>query len=373
MTTFDRYLLQRFLHVFGILLVTTYGLYIVIDGFSNLDEFQKNGAEESTVALVKTMAVHYRNQAFVFFDTVGPMAAVIAAVMSIALLQRNGELNPILSARVPTYRLVIPLLIGSGVVSLLLTINQEVIFPQIAAELQADRSEGDDRGQQAEPAYDRHSHVLIAGSEVIITRREMRRAQFVLPVPEIASTLTTLRADSAFYFEAAKGRPSGWLLENPTPRFDDIPLTAEGVKYVRPIENSNDLFVVSEVSVDQICNRSGSFRYLSTKQLLDRIRNPAIGASSIRRQVLHLHERMTRPINHLIGILLAIPVVVRKESYGLIMNVAMSIAVLAVAFAVTQACLYLGSTNIISAEAAVWLPLIACGTASAWMSGMVQT
>ena len=39
-TTFDRYLLGRMLHTFGVFLVATYGLYIVIDLFTNIDAFQ---------------------------------------------------------------------------------------------------------------------------------------------------------------------------------------------------------------------------------------------------------------------------------------------------------------------------------------------
>ena len=35
--TFDRYLLKRYLHVFAIGFIATYGLYIVFDAFSNAD------------------------------------------------------------------------------------------------------------------------------------------------------------------------------------------------------------------------------------------------------------------------------------------------------------------------------------------------
>jgi len=39
-TTFDRYLLRRFWHVFGIGFFATVGLYVVFDGFTNVDAFQ---------------------------------------------------------------------------------------------------------------------------------------------------------------------------------------------------------------------------------------------------------------------------------------------------------------------------------------------
>jgi len=39
MTTFDRYLLRRYWHVFGVGFLALFGLYFVIDIFNNLTEF----------------------------------------------------------------------------------------------------------------------------------------------------------------------------------------------------------------------------------------------------------------------------------------------------------------------------------------------
>ena len=49
-TTFDRYLLRRYLHVFIILMISMYGLYVVIDGFTNIDEFQEVSDDAWVVA-----------------------------------------------------------------------------------------------------------------------------------------------------------------------------------------------------------------------------------------------------------------------------------------------------------------------------------
>ena len=49
LTTFDKYLLKKLIYTFVVFLVATYGLYIVIDLFTNMDDFQKAGdlAEET--------------------------------------------------------------------------------------------------------------------------------------------------------------------------------------------------------------------------------------------------------------------------------------------------------------------------------------
>ena len=39
MTTFDRYLLKRYWHVYFITFLALFGLYVIIDAFSNADDF----------------------------------------------------------------------------------------------------------------------------------------------------------------------------------------------------------------------------------------------------------------------------------------------------------------------------------------------
>ena len=56
-TTFDLHLLRRFLHTYVILFVTLFGLYVVIDGFTNVDGFQEGGAGTSQV--LRRMATYY--------------------------------------------------------------------------------------------------------------------------------------------------------------------------------------------------------------------------------------------------------------------------------------------------------------------------
>ena len=70
MTTFDRYLLQRFSHVFLLLLVAMYGLFVVIDGFTNVDGFQQG--ETRAWDVLARMADYYLYQSSLFFDTIGP-------------------------------------------------------------------------------------------------------------------------------------------------------------------------------------------------------------------------------------------------------------------------------------------------------------
>ena len=67
LTTFDRYLFKRYLYTFVVLFISLFGLFVVIDGFTNVDEFQMG--KESSADMLRWVAVYYGYQAIQFFDS----------------------------------------------------------------------------------------------------------------------------------------------------------------------------------------------------------------------------------------------------------------------------------------------------------------
>ncbi len=49
-TTFDRYLYSRYTYVFVVFFAASMGLFAVVDGFMNLDDFQQNN--EGTLSML---------------------------------------------------------------------------------------------------------------------------------------------------------------------------------------------------------------------------------------------------------------------------------------------------------------------------------
>jgi len=372
-TLFDRHLLKRFWHVFAIGFVATYGLYVVFDAFSNADEFQSGAADETTATVLVTMATHYFFQAFPFFDMVGPILTVLAVVGVFALLQRSREIYPVLSAGVPSWRLAIPIVVGALTIELGLAVNQEIIIPNIAERLQANRGDGGAATHDVQPARDYVTNIEISGDRLRIAERKVFNARFLLPVPLQVVEPTTLKAKEAIQIPASKTRPAGWLLREPEPAFEELTLTAEGSRRILKAPSSGDMFVVTDVTIDQLHNRTRSFKYLSTSQLIHRIRNPAYGMVTIRSQSVHLHERLGRPFLILISVLIAIPLTLRRESHSLLLNIAVCTMVLGMLFLFTQVSIHMGRLNVVDIELAAWIPIVVCGTCAAWLSGLVQT
>ena len=388
-TTFDRYLLGRLLHTFIVFLVATYGLYIVIDLFTNIDAFQmeaQNAADESRLAgastwsdrdpllnMVQKIGLYYAFRLSDFVELAGPILITISAAAVIGLLEKHAESHPVLAAGVPAFRLLRPLLLGTALLNLLIAGNQEIIMPAIADQLQTPRGKDHATRQEVIPVYDYSNHMMsIDGESVSVAESRLDGATFYVS-PELAKGVCTLRAESAVYLPANENHPSGWLLTNQTGVFDADLLTDEGRTRIIPRDNGKDVFVVSEVSFDQLYAQGRNPKLLSSRQLVKRIQNPATGTVAVRTQSLALHSRIARPFLSMLTVAIALPLVLRKESMGLIVNLAICGLVLTAAFGITQGSLLLGNAGLLRPDVAAWFPIVLTGTTSVWTAGYVQT
>jgi lipopolysaccharide export system permease protein len=322
------------------------------------------------------MASYYAFHATLFLDMCGPILAVVAAMIVFALLLRNSELHPILAAGVPTVRLLLPVAIGTVAVNGLMVVNQELIIPRIASDLQAPRDALQKGSIDVEPLTDHSSGIYIAGQELSLRPQCIKRAYFVLPQPRIAQLMTTLRAEEAAYCPATAGHAGGWLLKTVDTPASQLVLTDEGRKLVLHPDgptHAKDLFIVSELSFDQLYNRTQSYKLLSTTELIRRLRSPAYGQSNSPGLLQHLHARIVRPLANLVAALLAIPLVLRKESYSLITNMAVSAGVLSAILGISEALAYCGKMGALQPEVSAWLPILITGTLFAWLTGIMLT
>ena len=89
LSTFDRYLIRRFLYVFAIFFASTMGLFVIIDAFTHADEFQVRGgggADAGLMPLLTKVGMHYLYQSSIFFDLVAPFLAIISVMTVLTML-----------------------------------------------------------------------------------------------------------------------------------------------------------------------------------------------------------------------------------------------------------------------------------------------
>src|SRR5438093_511105 len=140
---FDRYLIHIFIRAFLICFASLVGLYIVIDAFSNLDEFSERS--HGLFSMLAMMGEYYSYRVSLFFDRLSGVITTLSAMFTFSWIQRTNELMPMLAAGVPIYRIIVPVLIAAMIISGLAAVNQEMVIPQIAHKLQM---APDDNGQR---------------------------------------------------------------------------------------------------------------------------------------------------------------------------------------------------------------------------------
>lgn len=370
MTIFDRYLLRRYWHVFFISFMALFGLYFVIDVFTNVTDF----ADQSPgwLAFFSTILHYYFYRACYFFGMVGGTLMVVASMVTLILVQKHGELNPVLSAGISTFRLLRTLIVGAIFVQLVIIANQEFLIPRIAVHLQVDAGHSHIIGN-VDPVKDFTTDLVIAGKRLDLENEKIEDAQFVLTPPKLADKVQTIEAKEAVPYENSEHRRVGWLLKNASVPFSELRLTEIGRQNVAPGPNADEILILTQVTFDQLYNRDSHYEFLSTWELIQRLRNPSSSHRSLRSQNLYLHTRFTKWLLNLIVVAVAVPFVVRKESRSLITNLATCSGVMTAIMAINELSMYLGKVSLITPELAVWAPIMIWGTAVAWFTGLVRT
>ncbi|MEM9703088.1 MAG: LptF/LptG family permease [Planctomycetota bacterium] len=389
-TTFDRFLVRRFLHTFTVLFVTFYGLYCVIDGFTNADDFTEG--EPGAAVILTRMASYYGWQSALVFDMTGPILLVCTVMVSLALMVKAGELAPMLAAGVPTYRLALPLLIGTGVVTGVIVANQELLLPAIAAKLSAPRGGVADADfPTVQPVEDFSSGVCVFSGQLNLGKRWIDNAEFTLPVPGVVTELRIITAGRAVYHPDAVlpgyDEPvAGWALTDVSHTYDELPLSetpAGKVPIVLPINRrnpvtnepgaTNELFIRTDIDFEQLHDEARAAQICGTPELVRRIRNPAYSNNVRHAFTIKLHERFRQPLLNLLATLIAVPLVIRREARSLVVSLAGCVGVMGALMGLMQGCQLLGSIGKLPVDLAAWLPVIVAGTVATALSGKVLT
>ncbi len=130
----DRYVVVTFLGPFILCVVGFAGLYVVIDFFSNVDQFL---AHESIFKMVRLTARYYTLRLPSHLAQIMPMISVIPAVICILRLQRTNELSAMRSVGLSGRRISVPLICCGVGVMILGALNQELLVPALHGSLRA--------------------------------------------------------------------------------------------------------------------------------------------------------------------------------------------------------------------------------------------
>lgn len=348
---YDRYLIRIFFRAFLICFISLVGLYVVIDAFTNLDEFDERS--HGLLSILADMAKFYSFRVTLFFDQLAGIITTIAAMFALSWIQRTNELVPLLTAGVPIYRVITPVILAAVGVNGMAVINQEAVIPRIGRQLQMTHDDPGDKTLEVRATYDPRG-VLISGVGCYRQDQAIRPAFITLP-PNLAGLLVELRVTEAKYVPPGTGEPAGgWLLVGvePTP----MPVLPGVLQPLGP----DRYFLHTPVTFDQLSRPKHWFHFATTGDLLAELR---LASSSTRAEMaVLLHSRLTRPLSNLTLLLLALPFVLSGSSRGMLWLMGGSLAISVVFQAFCFLTQRMGSAGLLPPTLAAWLPVLLFGT-----------
>ncbi|HKA07370.1 MAG TPA: LptF/LptG family permease [Gemmataceae bacterium] len=368
MTILDRMLFVSFLRAYVICLVSTLSLYIVVDLFTNIDDFfqpGKNGLE-----IAKHILSYYGYRTIQYYDRLCEALSLLAAMFTVAWSQRNNEIIPMLSAGVSTHRFLRPVLVGAILMLTLGVLNQEFLIPYIAPALVTDRDDPEGTHElYVQGCYDAN-RVHIDGFKAY--RRELTVENFYVTLPVTPkSEMKHLSAARAQYIPPIQGQKlsGGWLMTGTTPA--ELPQDTYDESVIKVMDGGRYFLYVREATFERATRGQKTQVYASTYTLYQLMQRTDVGRMNT--IAVTFHMRLTRPIVGMLLVVMGLSIVLRDQTRHVFISAGLCLAMCAIFFAVVFGGKFLGTGDYLSPALAAWLPVLIFGPISVALYDAIHT
>jgi lipopolysaccharide export system permease protein len=383
----DKQRYWAFLKAYAVCFTSLIGLYVVIDVFSNFDEFTKRatGASELFPIIGRYYLVHMTEM----YDRLCGVIGMMAAIFTVTWMQRNNELLAMLAAGISTHRVIRPVLISSVLVSCLAIVNQEFLMPDLSEELQ--RSHADDGTQEVNFVSSRidANKILMVGQKADRAARTISSMSVTLPI-ELYGTIRELYAKEATHYPPEATRApyrGGWLLRGVDLNQAIDPELLKGSPLVKlpnakgftrpggsmPELGGETYFLYSTLTFPTMCRSPRWYAFATTIDLMRGVRDPSLTTSEKLDVEVFLHTRLLRPLMGLALLCVTLPQVLGGYGKNMFINLGLSLGTAAVFYGMGFLAQYLGANQVIPSELSAWAPLIGFGTFAALRWSAIRT
>ena len=377
MNILDRYLLRQFFRVFLMVFISLLGIFVVADFVGNLSEFVDGGDDSSSLG--STLANYYGARVPWFFDVASRNVAVLAAVMTVAWLQKDNELTALMAAGVSRWRVARPLILATAVIAVLAVANREVGVPNFRDQLcRSARDLMRNRPEKVTPRYDNETDILIDGQAVYQLDNRIEEPNFRLPV-EWPGIGRTLGGESATFVEATERLPSGYRIrprdlprpanQIPSLTVDEQPLVLTPQQYPQDLE-ADQILVVSQLGVQQLTRGRKWRQCTATSSLVDGMRSGRFDTDADVRVMVH--ARFVQPLLDMTLLFLGLPLVM-EGGKQVVWSAAKSLLAISAFAIVVLFCHGMGMQGILPPALAAWAPTFVLVPAAFLLSGSLRS
>jgi lipopolysaccharide export system permease protein len=345
---------------YAICLISLLTLYIVVDLFMHLDDFVSHNVH-GLGQVVTRITVYYGYRVPQFFDRMTEAIVLLAGMFTVAMMQKNNEQLPLLSAGVSTHRIIAPVLFCACFMHVLTVLNQELIIPRIGDKLTLERSDpGGSKEVGVSGGYE-PNQIHLTGERASRLTKTIRNFQCTIP-ENITGNLIHISAQEARY----DAENSQWLLTGCYPRnlapIPDILEIQDVSRYV---------LHVRVLDFEAMVRDPRWFNMASTWRLFEELQRPE--STRLSSMAVQFHARLTRPLLGMVLVLMGLGIILRDQTRNVFISSGLCLGLCGLFFAALHASKMLGDRELFTPALAAWMPVLIFGPFSVVMFDAVHT
>ncbi|MCR4291039.1 MAG: LptF/LptG family permease [Candidatus Scalindua sp.] len=340
----DKYIVKAFVPSFIVCMFAICGIYIVVDAIQKIDDFIEMGVKSFTMS-----AHYYGLMVPVFIAQLFPAITLISVSLVLVRFVKNNEILAMQVAGINLYRIMLPIFIVSVFLSLLAVINQELIIPKLAEELEkVEQTTFEEKEQYSILIEDEENRMLFSVWALNVSEGILKSV-YIIGKYENGKKKFTIRAERGKWTD-----DNNWLLFNVVKRNYD-----ESGHWVAPTLQMDNYLLETTLSPAELSKVDINASLKSFKELRE-LRNKE--PENDRYSVMY-HTRVAYPLTNFILLFLGIPVVLGFErmSKNIFLRVGISVLICCAFFVLAYICANLGNMGILQPVLAAWIPVIVFG------------
>lgn len=356
----DRYVVRIFALVFSLVVLSGVSLFVIFDLSETIDEILKNKVS-STLVLN-----YYKYQSLQMFYDIAPVVVLVTTLMTFSLLARTNEITACKALGMSLYRLALPALAASLLVTLFCGYLESAVLP--ASNAKVAQLKDRIRGSETVRTYRRADRQWLFGQGRYIynylhydpQRPALQRLQ-VFDFDESHRLSRRLVADSAVYLGEVWKFSNGW-----SRTFKGVEVTSylrfPGDKIVRYPETPD--YFESEIRPPE------QMRYTELKDYIDELRESGQPVPELQ---VELQNKIAFPVVSLVMALVALPFAFRLGRQGALYGLGISVVLGIVFLGIFAFFTTLGEAGALPPAVAVWSPSAVFAVLSVYLFLGVKT
>ncbi len=358
----DAYLLRGWLFYLAVLIVAFTGIYMIFDFFQLLGDFVRNHIGAPVVF------AYFRYQLPQVVYLMLPLSILVATLVTFGLLTKSNELVAIKSAGISLYRVSVPILMASGLLSVGMFMLEDNYLPETNQRQDALRNQIKGRPPQTHYRPDRQW--IFGRSDRIFNYR------FFDPDQNLFANFSVFEFDPAsfrvkrrIYATEAfwQTRIQGWVLTNGWVR--DI----EGDRVTNYMPFNVATFPELDEEPAYFKKEVKPSAQMSARELSLYIRDLRQSGFDVVRLLVQFYRKFSFPLIAFVVSLIGIPFALTTGSKGALSGIGLSIGIAIVYWSLSSLFEAMGNLNQLPPIVAAWSPDVLFGLGGAYLLLRVRT